>query len=117
MSRPALVLLDESTSGLDPLMQEEVEALLRETVRSGGTVFFSSHVLSEVEQVCCCSSLHRRHRHRRHRRRRAARHARACAPQPVSRARVFLERAAAVALGTVVVCACTSLGLLAVWRL
>ncbi len=35
--------------------------------------------------------------------------------QPVSRTRVFLERAAAVALGTVVICACTSLGLLAVW--
>ncbi len=52
MSRPALVLLDEPTSGLDPLMQEEVEALLRETVRDGGTVFFSSHVLSEVEQIC-----------------------------------------------------------------
>jgi ABC-2 type transport system ATP-binding protein len=60
MSRPALVLLDEPTSGLDPLMQEEVEALLRETVRSGGTVFFSSHVLSEVEQVCTrVAMLHR----------------------------------------------------------
>jgi ABC-2 type transport system ATP-binding protein len=60
MSRPELVLLDEPTSGLDPLMQEEVEAILRETVRAGATVCFSSHVLSEVEQVCTrVAMLHR----------------------------------------------------------
>jgi ABC-2 type transport system ATP-binding protein len=52
MSRPELLVLDEPTSGLDPLMQETVQALLRETVADGRSVFFSSHVLSEVQQVC-----------------------------------------------------------------
>ena len=51
MAQPELVVLDEPTSGLDPLMQEEVEAILREIVADGRSVFFSSHVLSEVEQV------------------------------------------------------------------
>ena len=44
-------MLDEPTAGLDPLVQEEVEALLREVVADGRTVFFSSHVLAEVEEV------------------------------------------------------------------
>lgn len=52
MARPPLVVLDEPTSGLDPLMQEVVEETLRAYARDGGTVFFSSHVLAEVEQVC-----------------------------------------------------------------
>ena len=52
MSRPELLVLDEPTSGLDPLMQEVVQELLREVVTDGGTVFFSSHDLSEVELVC-----------------------------------------------------------------
>ncbi|MEZ4502799.1 MAG: ABC transporter ATP-binding protein [Dehalococcoidia bacterium] len=52
MSRPALVVLDEPTSGLDPIMQETVEAILREVAGEGTTVFFSSHVLAEVEQLC-----------------------------------------------------------------
>lgn len=52
MSRPELLVLDEPTSGLDPLIQREVEALLREAVAAGGTVFFSSHDLAEVERVC-----------------------------------------------------------------
>lgn len=51
MHRPELLLLDEPTSGLDPLMQQEVLNLLRETNRDGATVFFSSHIMSEVEQV------------------------------------------------------------------
>jgi ABC-2 type transport system ATP-binding protein len=51
MHRPELLLLDEPTSGLDPLMQHEVLSLLRETNRDGATVFFSSHIMSEVEQV------------------------------------------------------------------
>ncbi len=51
MHRPELLILDEPTSGLDPLVQEEVSRLLRETVRDGRTVFFSSHVLSEVERL------------------------------------------------------------------
>ncbi len=49
MHRPELLLLDEPTSGLDPLMQHEVYHLLREARQAGATVFFSSHVLSEVE--------------------------------------------------------------------
>jgi ABC-2 type transport system ATP-binding protein len=50
--RPALVVLDEPTTGLDPLMQEELYALLREYQGEGGTVFFSSHNLPEVEKTC-----------------------------------------------------------------
>ena len=52
MARPQLVILDEPTTGLDPLMQDVVEDLLREVAADGRTVFFSSHLLAEVEQVC-----------------------------------------------------------------
>ena len=51
LHRPELVLLDEPASGLDPLGQHELHRYLREYAESGGTVLFSSHVLSEVEQV------------------------------------------------------------------
>lgn len=51
MHRPELLLLDEPTSGLDPLMQQEVYRLLREARDDGATVFFSSHVISEVEAI------------------------------------------------------------------
>ena len=51
MHRPDLLLLDEPTSGLDPLMQHEVYRLLREAQQGGATVFFSSHIISEVEAV------------------------------------------------------------------
>ncbi len=51
MSRPELLLLDEPTSGLDPLMQQEVYRLLREARAGGATVFFSSHIISEVEAI------------------------------------------------------------------
>ncbi|MCD6344063.1 MAG: ABC transporter ATP-binding protein, partial [Anaerolineae bacterium] len=51
MHRPELLLLDEPTLGLDPLMQREVLALLREAKTDGATVFFSSHIMSEVEAV------------------------------------------------------------------
>ncbi len=51
MHRPELLLLDEPTSGLDPLMQQEVLSLLREANIAGATVFFSSHIMSEVESV------------------------------------------------------------------
>ena len=50
--RPELLLLDEPTSGLDPLVQQTFFTLLRERVRDGGTVFLSSHILSEVERSC-----------------------------------------------------------------
>ena len=51
MHRPELLLLDEPTSGLDPLMQQEVLSLLREANAAGATVFFSSHIMSEVESI------------------------------------------------------------------
>jgi ABC-2 type transport system ATP-binding protein len=51
MHRPELLLLDEPTSGLDPLMQQEVLNLLRQANASGTTIFFSSHIMSEVENL------------------------------------------------------------------
>lgn len=51
MHRPELLLLDEPTSGLDPLVQQEVLHLIVEANRDGATVFFSSHIISEVEQI------------------------------------------------------------------
>ncbi|CAA9262865.1 MAG: Efflux ABC transporter, ATP-binding protein [uncultured Chloroflexia bacterium] len=51
MHRPPLLLLDEPTSGLDPLVQHEVLRLIAEARSAGATVFFSSHVLSEVQAV------------------------------------------------------------------
>jgi ABC-2 type transport system ATP-binding protein len=50
--RPPLLILDEPTGGLDPLVQEEFLAILEEVRAAGSTVFISSHVLSEVERVC-----------------------------------------------------------------
>ena len=49
---PPLLILDEPTEGLDPLMQESIYELLADVKRRGRTVFMSSHVLSEVERVC-----------------------------------------------------------------
>ncbi|HWH69748.1 MAG TPA: ABC transporter ATP-binding protein [Candidatus Sulfotelmatobacter sp.] len=51
-AHPPLLILDEPTDGLDPLMQEAFYALLVDAKRRGATVFMSSHVLSEVERVC-----------------------------------------------------------------
>jgi len=51
MHRPQLLLLDEPTLGLDPLMQHEVLRLITEAKEDGTTVFFSSHIMSEVEAV------------------------------------------------------------------
>lgn len=50
--RPKLYIMDEPTSGLDPLMQKEFFRLLRQRQQEGATVFFSSHVLSEVQHNC-----------------------------------------------------------------
>ena len=47
-----LLILDEPTSNLDPTVRTTVAALIREAKAAGRTVIFSSHVLSEVEQVC-----------------------------------------------------------------
>jgi ABC-2 type transport system ATP-binding protein len=51
MHRPELLMLDEPTAGLDPLVQQEVLQMVREARAEGATVFFSSHVLSEVEEI------------------------------------------------------------------
>ena len=51
MHQPDLLVLDEPTTGLDPLMQHEFEALVRETAALGRTVFLSSHELDEVQRV------------------------------------------------------------------
>jgi ABC-2 type transport system ATP-binding protein len=51
MHRPQLVVLDEPTAGLDPLLQTEMRGLLRETAARGATVFLSSHSLDEVQHV------------------------------------------------------------------
>tara|TARA_B110000116_G_C16790751_1_gene563616 strand:+ start:2042 stop:2998 length:957 start_codon:yes stop_codon:yes gene_type:complete len=51
MHCPNLLLLDEPTSGLDPLIQQTVLEMVKESRRSGATVFFSSHVLAEVQAV------------------------------------------------------------------
>ncbi len=51
MHSPRLLVLDEPTSGLDPVVQQEFQRLVRETVDEGATVFLSSHVLAEVEEM------------------------------------------------------------------
>jgi len=50
--RTPLVILDEPTSNLDPTVRSDVAALVAEAKAAGRTVIFSSHVISEVEQVC-----------------------------------------------------------------
>jgi ABC-2 type transport system ATP-binding protein len=52
MSRAELLILDEPTGGLDPLVQRTVLDFVREAKEEGRTVFFSSHILSEVQAVC-----------------------------------------------------------------
>jgi ABC-2 type transport system ATP-binding protein len=49
---PKLIILDEPTSGLDPLMQQKFFNLISKENKLGATVFFSSHILSEVQQLC-----------------------------------------------------------------
>ena len=52
MHRPELLVLDEPTQGLDPLMQQEFHKLVEEVRAEGCTVFLSSHVMPEVERLC-----------------------------------------------------------------
>ena len=52
MNRPDLLILDEPTGGLDPLVQQTVLEMVREAKADGRTIFFSSHILSEVQAVC-----------------------------------------------------------------
>ncbi len=51
MHNPELIIMDEPTQGLDPLVQQEVLQLLKQARANGATVFFSSHIISEVEAV------------------------------------------------------------------
>lgn len=50
--QPRLLVLDEPTTALDPLMQDRLRGILRRMAANGHTVFFSSHTLSEVEDLC-----------------------------------------------------------------
>lgn len=52
LHEPKLVILDEPTGGLDPLMQERFFELLKKENEKGTTIFFSSHILSEVQKMC-----------------------------------------------------------------
>lgn len=52
LHQPKLIVLDEPTSGLDPLMQQKFFDLIREENKNGATVLFSSHILSEVQEIC-----------------------------------------------------------------
>lgn len=52
MHNPKLLILDEPTTGLDPLMQQTFLELLLEEKQRGVTIFLSSHILSEVEKIC-----------------------------------------------------------------
>lgn len=52
MNKPKLLVLDEPTRGLDPLLQQELYDILLDFKRAGGSVFMSSHNLSEVQKVC-----------------------------------------------------------------
>jgi ABC-2 type transport system ATP-binding protein len=51
MNRPEVLIMDEPSSGLDPLMQREFQLMMREVAEEGRTVFLSSHTLSEVQRV------------------------------------------------------------------
>jgi ABC-2 type transport system ATP-binding protein len=52
INKPELLILDEPTNGMDPAGMREIRILLRSLVEQGVTVFLSSHLLHEVEQVC-----------------------------------------------------------------
>jgi ABC-2 type transport system ATP-binding protein len=52
LHQPKLIILDEPTSGLDSLMQQKFFNLIREENERGATVFFSSHILGEVQRMC-----------------------------------------------------------------
>jgi ABC-2 type transport system ATP-binding protein len=51
MNRPDVLIMDEPSSGLDPLVQREFQSMMREVAAEGRTVFLSSHTLSEVQRV------------------------------------------------------------------
>jgi ABC-2 type transport system ATP-binding protein len=51
MNRPEVLIMDEPSSGLDPLVQREFQTMMREVATEGRTIFLSSHTLSEVQRV------------------------------------------------------------------
>jgi ABC-2 type transport system ATP-binding protein len=52
MNNPELIIMDEPTNGLDPLVQQAFTDLVQERAAQGTTIFMSSHILSDVEKVC-----------------------------------------------------------------
>lgn len=52
MGRPDVLLLDEPTAGLDPLMEEQFQQVARDAAARGQTIFLSSHILDEVQDLC-----------------------------------------------------------------
>lgn len=52
MHEPKLLILDEPTSGLDPIMQQEFYKLLEEEKKKGTSIFYSTHILSEIARIC-----------------------------------------------------------------
>ena len=52
MHEPKILILDEPTSGLDPIMQNVFYELLKEEKAKGNTIFYSTHILSEVSKIC-----------------------------------------------------------------
>lgn len=62
LHRPELLVLDEPTNGLDPIVQYEFYALVRQVAAAGATVFLSSHVLPEVERITHRAAIIRRGR-------------------------------------------------------
>ena len=52
LHQPTVIILDEPTSGLDPLMQQKFFNLIKDENKRGATIFFSSHILGEVQKMC-----------------------------------------------------------------
>ena len=52
ISRPKLLILDEPVSGVDPVGRKEIKDMIVEFRKLGGTVFFSSHIIADVEEIC-----------------------------------------------------------------
>ncbi len=52
MHQPQVLIMDEPSSGLDPLMQETFYELIKEAKQRGAAIFFSSHIFSEVQKIC-----------------------------------------------------------------
>ena len=52
LHQPKVIILDEPTSGLDPLMQQKFFNLIKDENKRGATIFFSSHILGEVQKMC-----------------------------------------------------------------